>query len=66
MNESKQTCAYCRSFHPCPCGECSYGICGNTKSQWLHEYVHEDMTACDERIIDRGTNDKEMQAYRWQ
>ncbi len=39
-------CASCRFFYPCPCGECSYGICGNTESSWLHEYVYEDMSHC--------------------
>lgn len=42
----KQTCANCYFFYPCPCGECSYGTCGNTKSSWLHEYVYEDMSHC--------------------
>ncbi len=39
-------CANCYFFYPCPCGECSYGTCGNTKSSWLYEYVHEDMDCC--------------------
>lgn len=56
MTDSKtadrRTCAYCYLFYPCPCGECSYGICGNTKSRWLHEYVHEDMRACNEQKAD--------------
>ena len=39
-------CASCYFFYPCPCGECSYGTCGNTKSSWLNEYVHEDMGCC--------------------
>lgn len=44
---SEITCASCYFFYPCPCGECSYGTCGNTKSSWLHEYVYEDMSSCE-------------------
>lgn len=43
---SELTCVSCYFFYPCPCGECSYGTCGNTKSSWLNEYVHEDMGSC--------------------
>ena len=52
-----KTCAYCYMFNPCPCGECCYGVCGNTKSQRLHEFVHEDAKACGEQITDRGLVD---------
>ena len=44
---SEQICASCYFYYPCPCGQCLYGTCGNTYSQWLHEYVHEDMGACE-------------------
>ena len=44
---SELTCASCYFFYPCPCGECSYGTCGNTKSKWLNEYVYEDAHPCD-------------------
>lgn len=62
MSDSKtatehMTCAYCDLFYPCPCGECSYDICCNTFSQWPHEYVHEDMDACDRAVIVFGGED---------
>lgn len=39
-------CASCYFFKPCPCGACLYGVCANTCSMFLHEYVHEDSRAC--------------------
>ena len=43
---SEEICAMCWFFNACPCGACLYGVCGNTASPHLHEYVHEDMAAC--------------------
>lgn len=46
MDFVEPICANCYFFYPCPCGECLYGTCGNTKSVFLHEYVCEDMNHC--------------------
>jgi hypothetical protein len=50
-NANDRTCASCYYFNPCPCGACLYGVCDNTCSTHLHEYVHEDLPACNAYML---------------